>query len=137
MSKRPSLYVDIYSDEDDDDDDLLKDTSLFLRKKSPPAAASLVPPKSEEYHSPLGTADFTSMFRDASTIGQDVKLSLEERGSVSAKHSGDGVCYASNALHVSHEFLLHLLLFTRLVEICQHERYSRESYSGFNAVGCH
>ena len=81
MSKRP-LKIDtaFLSDSDDDDDDLLKpDITSFLRKKSPP----VVTPTHEECLTPLGTCTFALVHVDERFIGEELKLTLVDKGKVS------------------------------------------------------
>ena len=82
MSKRSHLIIDLSSD--DEDDELLKDTTSELLRKKTPTAASLKTPKQEEYLTPLGTSTLSIAFGEHASIGQEVKLELEEKGFVSA-----------------------------------------------------
>lgn len=87
MSLKRPLKIDslLLSDSDDDDDDLLNDnTTSFLRKKPP----AVVTPTNEECLTPLGTCTFPLIVTDAKFIGEDLKLTLEERGKVSVQLMG-------------------------------------------------
>lgn len=83
MSFKRPLKIDtlLLSDSDDDDDLLNDDATSFLRKKPP----AVVTPTNEECLTPLGTCTFPLIVADDRFIGEELNLTLEERGKVSVR----------------------------------------------------